>query len=183
MTRHDVVLGDLRAIIRPGKQEDLDRFAARYTVEQSTDLRIAMKRGALRLVQKDNPFAQVHPDPEPVAEKQNNEDVMSALKDMEKRLAARLDNQVQKKSAEASLDDESIGKLNDAIAALQGIAVGGGIAPSQEEEIEIEDEKAVDIHERSINRLTQGAQSKIKSKEETGSSNAESNISELEDLL
>jgi hypothetical protein len=189
MTRHEIALGDLRAIIRPGKQEDLDRFADRYVVEQSKDLRIAFKRGALRLVRKDNPFGGVATDPKPATPvKESQPDVMGALKEMEKRLTQRLDNQVEKHvGAGGGLDEDSVSKLNDAIAALQGLAQGGGGAvaqPHQEtEEYDVEDEKVVDIHERSINRLTKGAESKIQHKEETSKSDADANISELEDLL
>ena len=193
MTRHEIALGDLRAIIRPGKQEDLDRFADRYVVEQSKDLRIALKRGALRLVRKDNPFGGVATDPQPATPAPKAEpqpDVMGALKEMEKRLTQRLDNQVEKHVGSGGLDEDSVSKLNDAIAALQGIAGGGGLVAqpqqsdnSSQQEYEVEDEKVVDIHERSINRLTKDAESNIQHKKEVGSSDAEANISELEDLL
>mgnify|MGYP004414079371 CR=1 FL=1 len=190
MTRHEIALGDLRAIIRPGKREDLDRFAARYVVEQSSDLRIALKRGALRLVRKDNPYGTPEPAAPSKPEKpapDNSEQIMKAMQEMEKRLVERLNNQVEKHVGQQGLDEDSVGKLNAAIEALRGIAGGGGgttaatEAPSQE--YEVEDEKVVDIHERSINRLTKGARSKIQHKEETQSSDADANISELEDLL
>ena len=191
MTRHEIALGDLRAIIRPGKREDLDRFAARYVVEQSSDLRIALKRGALRLVRKDNPYGNTEPSVPVKSEKpiqDNSEPIMKAMQDMEKRLIDRLNNQVEKHVGKQGLDEDSVSKLNDAIDALRGITgntSGAAVSQSssQDKEYDVEDEKIVDIHERSINRLTKGAKSKIQYKEETQSSGADANIDELEDLL
>lgn len=190
MTRHEIALGDLRATIKPSKQADLDHFAARYVVEQSRDLRIALKRGALRLVRKDNPLG--HAETQPIAQKakpvktlDQSDDVMKALRDMEKRLGARLDNQVEKKvSSSGGIDEESANMLKDAISSLQGLA-SGNISQKQDntDEYEIEDEKAVDIHERSINRIVKGSESNINHSEEVGSSNADKNIDELEDML
>lgn len=186
------MLGDLRASIRAGKQTDLDRIAARYVIEQSKDLRLALKRGALRLVQKDNPFGDLT-----VSTKESNEgkpeEMMDALKQMEKRLIERLNAQVErhatggKSQDTTALDPSSIDKLNAAIDALQRIAGNGGGAPvqqPQEEEISTDDdEKVVDIHQRSINRLTKGAKSNIAHKKESAESNVDKNIDELEDLL
>lgn len=192
VTRYEIALGDLRAIIKAGKREDLDRFAARYIVEQSTDLKMAMKRGALRLVKKDNPYGIAEPQKQDKAERSSpdqSETLVKAIQDMEKRLIDRLNSQVEKHVGQRGLDDDSINKLNEAIEALKGIA-GGAYSPAKqiekeqiEKEYEVEDERVVDIHERSINRLTKDAKSKIQHKEESKSSSADANISELEGLL
>lgn len=188
VTRYEIALGDLRAIIRPGKKEDLDRFAARYIVEQSSDLKIALKRGALRIVNKDNPYGFPEPQKPAKIEKSSpdqSESIVKAMQEMERRLVERLNMQVEKHVGQKGLDDESINKLNEAIEAIKGIAGGSISAPSKKDtqEYDVEDEKVVDIHERSINRLTKDAKSKIQHKEENKSSNADANISELEDLL
>lgn len=190
MTRHEIALGDLRATIKPSKQADLDHFAARYVVEQSRDLRIALKRGALRLVRKDNPLGNNETQPiaqkaKPVKTLDQSDDVMKALRDMEKRLGARLDNQVEKQvSSSGGINEENANMLKNAIESLQDIA-SGNISQKQNNtaEYEIEDEKAVDIHERSINRIVKDTESNISHNEELGSSDADDNISELEDML
>lgn len=190
MTRYEIVLGDLRAVIRAGKREDLDRLAARYVVEQSPDLRIALKRGALRLVKKDNPYDMTgvtKPSETTKEEDKQPDQIVKAMQDMEKRLIERLNSQVSKHVGQQGLDENSVEKLNAAIQALQGLAGGGISVPKQSEaqdhKYEVEDEKVVDIHQRSIERLTKDAKSKIQHKEETSSSDADANISELEDLL
>lgn len=190
ITRNEVYLNDLRAIIFPGKQEDLDNFASRHVVEQSKDLRLALKRGGLRIVKKDNPNNGIiesgNNNPPPA---QQSPEVIKAIADMEKRLTENFNLKISKhvdNPQQGGIDSESMQKLQDAINALQNIAVqGGSTAKSvdQENSYDEEDPNVVDIHQRSINRLTKDTKSHIQHKKEQGKSNADSNIEELEDLL
>jgi len=90
------------------------------------------------------------------------------------------------REAKGGLDPETQARLNEAIQVLQGLT--GGIVPGfvqeqHEEEFSMSDEKAVDIHKRTIDRITKGSKSNIKHSETTSKTTADNNVDELEDLL
>ena len=109
---------------------------------------------------------------------------------MEKRLTARMNAQVSKhldSPQGQGMDPEAIQQLNSAIQALQSIT--GGIVPQQQKtvadnvETEIPDDTSVEIHSRTIDRLTKGSKGQIKQDKIKGSSNVDKNIDELEGFL
>mgnify|MGYP003123066991 CR=1 FL=1 len=191
-TRHEISLGDLRAAIQPGKTEDLDRLASRHVIDQSNDLRIAVRRGALKVLKKDEPGAPtaLRQQAIEVHKEQTNEEVLKQMQEMEKRLTARMNAQVSKhldSPQGQGMDPEAIQQLNSAIQALQSIT--GGIVPQQQKtvadnvETEIPDDTSVEIHSRTIDRLTKGSKGQIKQDKIKGSSNVDKNIDELEGFL
>jgi len=191
-TRHEISLGDLRAAIQPGKTEDLDRLASRHVINQSNDLRIAVRRGALKVLKKDEPGAPttLRQQTIEVHKEQTNEEVLKHMQDMEKRLTAKMNAQVNKhldNPQGQGMNPEAMQQLNSAIQALQSLTSAGGV-PSQQSiaetvETEIPDDTSVEIHSRTIDRLTKGAEGQIKQDKTKGSSNVDRNIDELEDFL
>jgi len=191
-TRHEISLGDLRAAIPPGKTEDLDRLASRHVINQSNDLRIAVRRGALKVLKKDEPGAPttLRQQTIEVHKEQTNEQVLKQMQEMEKRLTAKMNAQVSKhidSPQGQGMDPEAMQQLNSAIQALQNIT--GGVVPQQQQsvanniETEIPDDTSVEIHSRTIDRLTKGSKGQIKQDKIKGSSNVDKNIDELEGFL
>jgi len=53
LTKHTIILSDIRAEIGPGKMLDLEKVAHREAIERSADLRAAKKSSRLRLIGND----------------------------------------------------------------------------------------------------------------------------------
>jgi len=188
MTCHSIVISDLRAEIRPGKVEDLDRLGPRYRVDESKDLHIAIKRGALKVIKKDDPSRPSSLTEAPIIiQEQDNETVLKQMQEMEKRIVERVNAQVQKAEATPQqLSPDAVDALQEAIKALQGMSGGKTTANTKDDYVapeELPNDMAVDIHSRTIDRLTKGSSGQIKQQESKGHSNVDRNIDELEGLL
>jgi len=194
VTRHPVSISDLRAEIAPGKVEDLDRLSTRYRIDQSKDLNIAMRRGALKVLKKDDPNAPsrlMEPSTNNITiNEQDNVEVIKEMQKMEKRIVERVNAQVQKAEATPQqLDPQAVEALQAAIDSLKGMVGNGGgqVAQSMDKantvETEIPNDVAVDIHQRTIDRLSKGSTGSIKQQETSGSSDVDKNIDELGDIL
>ena len=73
--------------------------------------------------------------------------------------------------------------LNQTLSALQGV-VSQVSKPKEEvvEQKEIDDPRIVDIHKRTLNRLSSNLESNVRHEEQTTDNNVTKNIQELENL-
>lgn len=191
ISKQDLVLGDLRLSLRPGQQQDLDKISSRYVLEQSTSIKTGIKKRLIKVIRKDSSTSP--PTSEAITtivEKDSNEEVMKEIKALKKDLINRQQaiarqQQTAIESAGGGLGGDAMGQLNQAIAALQSVAQGGGgsVSEVKDDEFDLPDDKAVEVHKRTVNRLSKDTKGKITHSESRSNANVDSNIDELEDLL
>lgn len=174
-----------------GEQVDVDMVCSRYIAEQSAILKQNIRSGALRVIMKDDhrgtvqiKTAEYAPPPPPMVHKQDNSDVIDAVKQLEAKLEKRLEEKVTAAQQQQPQIDPAL--LSQALAAIQGLVNQAGKAvPSKEENPSEEvSERVVDIHKRTLDRLAGNAQSNVKHTEQiSDNSSVQKNIDELEGLL
>lgn len=184
--RSDVSIPELRITLSPGDQIDLDMISSRFYIDQSRTLKAMFRGNALKCVFKDDGQGTYQIKTEEVYTPHSDlnvktpSDVIDAVKQLEDKLSKRLD---EKLTSQPQVD---LNLLNQALTALQGIAAKvGGQAPQVEksEDAKVEDSRIVNIHERTLDRLSSGTKSNVKHDEQTTDSNVTKNIQELEGLL
>mgnify|MGYP003473208947 FL=1 len=183
VSKFDISIPDLRITLAPGDQIDLDMVASRFYIDQSSSLRRAFGPNGLKCVYK-NGGGEASPLPEAKiattetpANKNDSVDVINAVKQLEEKLSKRLD---EKMSSQPQID---LNLLNQTLSALQGV-VSQVSKPKEEvvEQKEIDDPRIVDIHKRTLNRLSSNLESNVRHEEQTTDNNVTKNIQELENL-
>lgn len=187
ISNQEIALNDLRIALKRGQEIDLDMICSRYFAEQSFSLKHFIKKSMLKIVSKDEPNLSkkiVHNE-----RSASNDEIMKELREQEKRIIERQDALIKKHLGDANksgIDPKTMENLQTAIAAMQAIAQSGGstAAPKSQNVTEaVEDGTAVEIQKRTLNRLSRGTQGNIKQNETKSTSNVDSNIDELGDLL
>lgn len=188
ITTYEIPLHDLRISLKANQQQDLDMICARTIAEQSGDLKQALIKGQIKIVNKDgmaisNKFKAM---PTPSKNSVSNApqpEVIQEIRELEKRLNERHDLMMRKHMSEAKpLDEKTTETLNLAIEALKSLA-GQPKASSAVQETQIDNGKAVDIQQRVINRVSKDSKGSIKTEESKEKSNINKNVDELGDLL
>ncbi len=188
ISKTEVSIPELRVNLAPNDQIDLDMVSSRFYIDQSSLLKRCLRNNALKCIFKDDgsgAFQIKRSDyvPENVTGAKaevSPSDVVDAVKQLEEKLTRRLEERV---STQPQVD---VNLLNQALAALQGIASQAGqnktTQPSNTEESD--DPRTVDIHKRTLNRLTNKAETSVRQEEQrTDSSDVMKNTQELEGLL
>jgi hypothetical protein len=191
VSNQDVELPDLHIVLSSKDQIDLDMVTSRFHSEQSRSLKGAFRGGYLKVIVKDDhrgdyqiktdelsrqqPIFITPPDPN------KNQDVIEAVKQLEEKLAKRLDDKLSNTPQQPQID---LAALTQALTVLQNLA-NQAVKPAATEKVEeASDERVVDIHKRTLDRLSKDAQSNVKHTEETAdNSSVQRNIDELEGLL
>lgn len=183
---HDVTIPELRITLSPNEKIDLDMVTSRFYIEQSRNLKAMLRCDKLKCIVKDDGSVTVKiPDmPQFIedVEQTNPVNVMDAVKELEEKLAKRLEEKVA--NAQPQVD---MNAFNQALAALQNLV--GGIkspvnSPQPQEKIDdVDNKKLVDIQKRTLNRLVNKAESNVKHEEQTTDKDVRRNVSELEGLL
>lgn len=192
--KNEIALGDLRVTLRPQQKLDLDMICSRYVIEQSPSLRMAIKKGLIHILQKDDIMTSQVKRPVEQIKSSNDNVTKDELKEMEKRMTETLTAQMRKiadKEKNApSIDPESLAALAPLVQQLTNIVKqAGGPATSastqkpQETNIEEVDDKMVDIHTRSLNRMVKKVEGNIEHEEQKKQSDIADRASELEGLL
>ena len=183
---NDVVLDDLRLVLGPNREIDLDKVASRSLTDYSSKLRLAIHQQRVRVVVKD-PDRNVPGNPAPSLDK-------AVLADMEDRIKADFAVQLSKK-------DDQINQLTAAIHQLvtqlqkqpaqvvQVVHSGGPVAESTTSDTgsspsDISDDIASSIHAKAMARMEKNVVGNIDHEAETvKDDHLQNNITELEGLL
>lgn len=191
VTTYEIPLADLRIALKPNQQQDLDLICSRSIAEQSGDLKGALVKGSIKIVNKDgmaisNKFRLI-PDlvnNSTVSSSNNQPEIIKEIRDLEKRINERQDLMMRKHmSSPKGLDEKTTENLNSVIEALKSLAGHSGSSQPGYQETEIDDKKAVDIQERVINRVAKDSKGSIKSEESKEKASIDKNVDELGDLL
>lgn len=191
ISNQDVELPDLHIVLSSKDQIDLDMVTSRFHSEQSRSLKGAFRGGYLKVIVKDDhrgdyqiktdelarqqPIFITPPDPN------KNQDVIAAVKQLEEKLAKRLDDKLSNTPQQPQID---LTALTQALAVLQNLTNQAAKPAAPEKVEEASDERVVDIHKRTLDRLSKDAQSNVKHTEEKAdNSSVQRNIDELEGLL
>lgn len=182
VSKFDISIPDLRITLAPGDQIDLDMVASRFYIDQSSSLRRAFGPNGLKCVYKNGgepaplPEAKLITTEVPVS-KNDSVDVINAVKQLEEKLSKRLDEKI---NSQPQID---MNLINQTLSALQSV-VSQVSKPKEEvvEQKEIDDPRIVDIHKRTLNRLSNNLESNVKHEEQTTDNNVTKNIQELENL-
>jgi hypothetical protein len=184
-TDRDLVLDDLRIVLGPNKEIDLDKVGPRHQTESAPKLRLALRQRRVRVVCKD---IDLPPSPETTAtlDKQS-------LKEMEERLKAEFNRQLRRVMDKseggeiAALKDvvqQLVQKLTDqpAVAYVQTLPEAKSVDASTGDGVS--DDIASKIHAKAVKRLEKNVSGQI----ETGGKKVhdetlKTNLEELEGLL
>jgi len=181
MSKSEVSIPDLRLTLSSGDQIDLDMISSRFYIDQSSILKGMFTSGYLKCICKDDGSGkvQIKTDVEPILSSQLNSpiDIINAVKNMEEKLAKRLDEKI---NSQPQID---VNAINKALQVLQSIANQANLQTTKAENVDVVDERVVNIHERTLDRLSNKAESKVKHEEQTTNSNVNKNIEELEGLI
>ena len=183
---HEVALGDLRVTLKSNQKIDLDMICSRFIAEHSPSLKLAIKKGIIRILQKDGAETRrVEPRQiEPV--KDDNIVTKEQLQEMEKRMTDTLTSQLRKlsqKEETSVVDPQSLAALAPLIEKLSQLVQGTPVANHKKEETEEIDEKLVDIHTRALDRMNRQVDGNIKHQEQTDQGNVVDRANELDGLL
>ncbi len=188
VSSQEIALGDLKIALRPGQKFDLDTACPRYVLEQSRSLKFGVKKGIIKIVKKDGGGPITTKATKVSTSEKDNTDIIKAIKESikesEKRMIERQNALAKRMEGSGQgLDESSVAALNQAIAALENISKGA-VAPQQDTtEFDLPDEKAVEVHKRTIDRVTKNTKGNIKHSESKTESNVDDKIDELENLL
>lgn len=184
VSSYEVRLADLRIALKPGQEQDLDLICSRFVADQSGSLKGAISRNEIKIMCRDGIHIKMKPFEHAAATK--NDEVIQEMRELEKRINERQDALIRKNLAGGKqIDDETMGALQSAIKALQGIATTGSTEKPQQKqsEIAVPDDKVVDIQKRMIDRVSKDTKSNIKSSDSKEKSDINKNVDELGDLL
>ena len=186
---HEVTIPELRVTLSPGEKIDLDMVTSRFYIEQSRNLKALFRADKLKCIIKDDGITSakmpevVYVDPAPNAPSPT--DVMDAVKDLEEKLAKRIEEKVA--NAQPQVDMTA---FNQALAALQSLVGNANIktnnaAPKKEDKSnnDVDSAKLIDIQKRTVNRLVNKAESNVRHEVQTTDKDVAKNVSELEGLL
>lgn len=184
---HEVALGDLRVTLRPNQKLDLDMICSRFIAERSPSLQLAIKKGIIRIVQKDGTdFRKIEPRQADPVKTDDNVVTKEQLQEMEKRMTDTLTSQLRKLSHKEEapvIDPQSLAALAPLIEKLTQIVQGTPQSAPKKEEPEEIDEKLVDIHARSLDRMNRQVDGNIKHQEQIDQGNIDDRAKELDSLL
>jgi len=183
ISKTEVSIPELRVNLAPNDQIDLDMVTSRFYIDQSSLLKRCLRNNALKCIFKDDgngafQIKRVDYVPE-IKPEVSPSDVVDAVKQLEEKLTKRLEEKV---STQPQID---INLLNQALAAIQNLTSQSSQNKAIQTPIEeSDDSKMVDIHKRTLNRLTNKTETTVKQEEQrTDSSDVMKNTQELEGLL
>lgn len=183
ITETEVILDDLRVILGPGKQIDLDRIAARYVIDSSIKLQMAFKHKKVITIAKDGE----------VIFSENADQ----LKDMEERIKAEMIKQMHSLRAQTrpvpTNNATEMDKINQTLQELLKKVSAGGAAPSTNTtqttnpapaEADIPDDIAAKIHAKAVKRIAEKAEGNIEQEaQKKDGADLAKNLDELEGLF
>ncbi len=184
-TDRDIVLGDLRVVLGPKKEIDLDKVSSRPQVESSVSLRKAVARGMIKVTAKDiDEFSATSTTPS-VDKK--------ALGDMEGRIKAEIAKQMAHATQKQRSDADQISALTATVQQLIAQLAKGFPVQQVAQQNTVSDSSAGDISDDIANRIHAKSMKKLE-KQITGGSiehdttkmtndQLSKNIDELEGLL
>jgi hypothetical protein len=173
---HDVVLQDLRIVLGRQDEIDLDKACHRFVADQSSDLRNAINQGLIHVLRKTDPNGN---------DQKVSQDgaILKAIEEMEKRITEKVaEKMAAKPDAQPAPNVEA---LTAALQSLQDLLKNGVPAakPEGETSVEVVDDTVIDIHARTLDRLSKKTEGSVKHEETTTKSDALGNLDELEGML
>jgi uncharacterized membrane-anchored protein YhcB (DUF1043 family) len=192
-TKKTIIISDIKGCsLGPRQAVDLYKITNKHIIEQSKDLKHAIKRGEIEVRIKDGE----HKSSGKVkSQKHNNNDtlenfkreIVDEVKETVKDISKELISQQQKPVNNSGMSNEDLDILAQKI--IQNMPVQEKIANKEEninnkEVVEIENEALSEIHKRTVNKMVKNIESSdINYEEEKAENNLDNYISELEDLL
>jgi len=206
VTKKEVCISDLRLVLPPKRSIDLDKVAERINTETSRDLKVCIKKGFIRVMKKDTWFGHggkkpkdqpLGPDGRGITE--GNLDAFG--KKLKDDLTSHMDKVMQDASQNSNQEPESDGKVDIIISQLTKLltnlqdtpppvqevhnhygAQNTG-DPQYDEVVDMDPETLIEMHEKTMQRMTQDSEYKMRTEDKKIKGNLNKNISELEDLL
>lgn len=181
ITNGKVIIGDLNLVLKQKEEKDLDRYYPRPLIDTSLNLRHAISKKFVELVQDDK----VLPETEKeyifpaAASPQLDQNAISA---MEKRILSALSQEISGLKAQ---DGKVVEQKLDAL--LQALKSGSRpVSPadqSEEMDIGVDADKLLDIHARAIERISRNAEGHVSGKQEVVKSDVNDRADELDDII
>ena len=199
VTKKELCISDLRLVLPPKRSIDLDKVCDRLDSERSKSLKIAIKKGWLRIMKKDTWWGDAKekdkplgPDGRGITEKNLDE----FGKKLEDKISSHMDRITDGMSVGGD-SSESDGKVDIIINQLQSLisnlkdapatsatSANGGVGdPQYDEIVDMDPETLIAMHEKTVKRMTKDSESKVRTEDKKIKSNVNRNIGELEDLL
>jgi low affinity Fe/Cu permease len=177
ITRGKVNIGDLNLILNNNEEKDLDRFFPRPLIEASIDLRWAIGKKFVTEPEDDR-VVPIAPIVTTLPEQKKIDD--TAIKDLEKRILSHLSNELAGLKVK---DNSAIENKLDAL--LKAFTSGNKpvTAETDDTEVTLDADKLIDIHSRTIERISRNAEAHVSGQEKVVKSDVEQRADELEGLV
>ena len=178
ISKGKVNIGDLGLILKHNEEKDLDRYFPRPLVEASIDLRWAIEKKFIAEPEDDR-IAPPAPITVTVPIEQKATDDTS-IKDLEKRILSHLSHEIAGLKAK---DSSAIEDKLDAL--LKAFASGNkpNVLEKDDTEVTLDADKLIDIHSRTIERISRNAEAHVSGQEKVVKSDVEQRADELEGLV
>lgn len=176
-----IALGDLHITVSPNRALDLDMLFSRQVSENSPSLRTAISHQYLKVVRKDELKEGT---PAFHAEK-----LAEQISEMEQRITKNLSEQIARhvSSNPNGTPNVNIDGLQGVVDQLKKLAEQASASqqsqPQADSSNDIPDEKMVNIHKRSVERMSRDVKGNIKHDKTSEKSDISKNLNELEGLI
>jgi hypothetical protein len=183
-TSNNLVIGDIKFELGPKKAIDLEQIRKRSEIDDSSDLKLAIKSGLVD-VRRDSKRKKV----EKTIEVQHTVERQEVEVDVDSiREAVKDEIKQQLKSLPAG--DSGGAELKDLMKDLQSLLISSkgqqssspGL-PQVDDGFELDDETLANVHAKHIKRATEGTVAKVDYEEKDISTSISKNVDELDNLL
>ena len=186
-TKQTITLGDIRVTLGPHQAIDLDKLkGGRSAAEASQHLKLANKRGDIEIRVKD----EKHINKETTMIKDQSSSLDSLKKDIIGELRETLKEMKNDLKNDGGLTKDDLTRAMQSIIESTGlrdkeiIIREGNSQAREDEEVEIDDIKLVDINARTVSKIVKDTEIKsVNYKEEETENSILGNVDELSDLL
>lgn len=174
ITRGKLLLSDLGIKLNSGDTIDLDTSHSRAQIELSVNLRVAEENELIAILHKD-----IIPQQSPTLDP-------NILLDMERRIREQIVQQTQAAEVPQSTNTDVAdltAKVSELISKINTQPQLASSVTDSSIEITTDESKLLEIHGKTIKRLTRNSSGHVEIQETTGNSEANDRASELEDFL
>ncbi|MEK0336993.1 MAG: hypothetical protein QQN41_06110 [Nitrosopumilus sp.] len=192
-SKQQIIIGDINVSLGPHQAIDLDKIMPRTKSDNSKDLKIAAKRGIIKIKQKTD---LTEKKTEIVKHEYSASIDNAQIEDMKQQIRAEVREELKKQFGDFQLQQPQTvdsGEILASIEDLKGILSSGSIVNASQQtddrkrnqidDISISEETLIEMHERVANKIVEGVESKVEHIEKKVIDNVDERANELEDLL
>ncbi len=181
--KQTVVLGDIGVTLGPRQAVDLDKLVGREKSEKSKSLKVAKRSGQIEVRIKDG-----EKPPKITSKSQPTDSLEGFKRELIEELKGVMSQQPQPATPSGLNKEDLANFAKEIIKSMPKqetvIIQGKGQEVRTDEEVEIDEDKLVDINARAVDNIVEGTDVKsMKYKEEKQENTILDNINELEDML